>query len=80
MYLVTTVAEDRMFTTRRESFRFARQAARNDGQATWKDALGIEPDIHFISEGKRVRMCTCTAELRLLRAIFGESHPKECGA
>ena len=78
MYIVKGFYADYLFTRRRESFKFARQEALRNGSATWSDTLGIEEPIHFESFGKRVRICTCTAEVRLLRAIFNENHPKEC--
>lgn len=58
------------FTTRREAAREARLRSLACGEAHWTDPLTGETFPYF--DG---RPCTCSAETRLLRAIFGESHP-----
>lgn len=79
MYLVESDTGAQFFTTRRrEAFATATREAKATGRATLYDGLMIEPPTYFELEGRRVRVCHCSAEARLLRAIFGEGHPDVC--
>lgn len=61
------------FTTRREAFREVRLRSLACGEASVYDPLTRETFPYF--DG---RPCCCTAEARLLRAIFNEAHPTDC--
>lgn len=61
------------FTTRREAFREVRLRSIAGGEAQVYDPVTDESFPYF--DG---RPCCCTAQARLLRAIFNEAHPDEC--
>ena len=78
MYFVTGDSITRLLTRRREAFSTARKVAKRTGYAVLSDGLGVESDRYFDRVGSRVVMCSCSAEQRLLRAIFNEPHGPVC--
>jgi hypothetical protein len=82
MYIVVSDhgRRETLLTNRRAAWTMARREARANGNAQIEDALRIEPTVYFdLHEGgHHVDVCRCTAEARLLRAIFNEPHPQLC--
>lgn len=78
MYMVESDKMTRYTTNRRAAWTIARQEAKDTGWADLYDGLCIEPPIYFELDGGKVHVCHCTAEERLLRAIFNDPHPAAC--